>query len=428
MRSIKLKGVNKTIYEEKLDNGLTVFICKMKGFEKKLAFFETKYGSVNNEFIPINKKEFKKYPLGIAHFLEHKLFESADNSNVFEQFQNDTAYVNATTGHNSTNYFFDCNKKFNKNLKRLLDMVQSPYFTYENVEKEKPIIGQEIDMYQNNPDQTIYDKLYYNAFVNDPIKYDIAGTKKDIKLITKEDLYECYNTFYHPSNMFLTIVGDVDINNVMDFIKENQKTKSFPKAPKIINKKIDEPDYVDKKSEKITRNVAACKIGYAYKIKLDELSPIEDLKRSFFLSIFLRTKFGELTNFTEDLIKNKLVKSYFYYYPNITKKYALIVFYGDVLDDEKVKRLIDEKLTCFDDLKESFELYKKQGLSNYVKMFENPNAISSHIRYMYNKYDIIMDNCYDIYKNVSFDEYLEFVKKIDYKNQTKIVIESGKGK
>ncbi len=427
MRSIKIKKINKTIYEHTLDNGLTIFICKMPEFEKKLAFFQTKYGSLNNEFIPINKKDFKKFPLGIAHFLEHKLFESKDKNNIFEDFQKDTAYVNAATSYDATYYFFDCNENFNSNLKRLIDMVQSPYFTDENVEKEKGIIGQEIDMYQNDPDQTIYDKLYYNAFVNDPIKYDIAGTKKDIKCITKEDLYECYNTFYHPCNMFLTIVGNVDEKEVLKIIEENQKKKKFPKPLKIVNKEIIEPEEVAKTKEIIKRNVSARKIGYGYKIKLDKLSPVEDFKREFYIYTFLRTKFGPLTSFTEDLIKNKLVKSYFNYHPNISKKYLLITFSGDILDDKRVKKLIDDKLSDLNDLKESFELYKKESLANYVKMFENPATIASHIRYMYNKYEKLIDNCYEIYENISFNEYLEYIKTLNFSNQTKIIINENEG-
>ena len=229
MNKINISKLDELIYEETLDNGLKIFICKTPNFNKKLAFFQTRYGSLDNEFIPINGKKVKKYPLGIAHFLEHKLFESENNIDYFKLFQENGAYLNAATSYDKTYYFFSCSDNFYDNLTNLINMVQTPYFTDENVEKEKGIIGQEIDMYSNDPNQVLYDKLYYNAFVNDPMKYDIAGTKKDIKEITKEDLYECYNTFYHPSNMFLTIVGDVDVKKTIKLIKEIEDNKKYDK-------------------------------------------------------------------------------------------------------------------------------------------------------------------------------------------------------
>ena len=427
MDKIVIKDMDQVIYEEVLDNGLTVFICKTPSFVKKYAYFQTRYGSCYNEFVPLGKKEYKKFPLGIAHFLEHKLFESSDNESVFEAFINDTAYCNAATSYDRTFYYFSCNDKFNNNLNRLIDMVQSPYFTDSNVEKEKGIIGQEIDMYQNDPNQTVYDKLYYNSFVNDPVRFDIAGSKKDIKKITKEDLYECYNTFYHPSNMFLTVVGDVDEKEVINVIKENQSKKTFPKKEELKVKKIKEPKEVFKKEEVVKRNVINTKIGYSYKILYDNLSLEESLKRSFYIDTFLRTKFGELTEFTEKLINKGLCKSYFNYYFMDNKNNALITFTGDITDDKKVKKLIDDKLSTFDDLEEDFNLFKKSNLSDYIKTFESPSAICNYIRFLYNRYGKIIDNWYNIIKEVTFDEYLEFIKSIDFSNQSKITIVGNKG-
>ena len=427
MDKIVIKDMDQVIYEEVLDNGLTVFICKTPSFVKKYAYFQTRYGSCYNEFVPLGKKEYKKFPLGIAHFLEHKLFESSDNESVFEAFINDTAYCNAATSYDRTFYYFSCNDKFNNNLNRLIDMVQSPYFTDSNVEKEKGIIGQEIDMYQNDPNQTVYDKLYYNSFVNDPVRFDIAGSKKDIKKITKEDLYECYNTFYHPSNMFLTVVGDVDEKEVIKVIKENQSKKTFPKKEELKVKKIKEPKEVFKKEEVVKRNVINTKIGYSYKILYDNLSLEESLKRSFYIDTFLRTKFGELTEFTEKLINKGLCKSYFNYYFMDNKNNALITFTGDITDDKKVKKLIDDKLNTVDDLEKDFNLFKKSNLSDYIKTFESPSAICNYIRFLYNRYGKIIDNWYNIIKEVTFDEYLEFIKSIDFSNQSKITIVGNKG-
>lgn len=423
VNSIKISKINANVYYDTLDNGLEVIVYKTPGFQKKMAFFQTRYGSLKNEFIPIGQTKMKSFPLGIAHFLEHKLFESKEKINYFEEFQNKGAYLNAATSYDKTYYYFVCSDNFYDNLTKLIDMVQTPYFTDENVEKEKGIIGQEIDMYSNNPNQTIYDKLYYNAFVKSPMKYDIAGTKKDIKKITKEDLYECYNTFYHPSNMFLVVVGDLDENEVFETIKKNQSSKRFEKPFKIVCKKYEEPSKVAKKEEVISHNVSATKFGYAYKMKIKELSDEkEDYKRRFAIKTFLRIKFGCLSGFTEYLIKNNLVKSYFNYSHEIGKDFVLIIFSSDILDEKKVKSLIDEKLLENIDMKKEFELFKKAAISNYVKTFESPDSICNHVRFMYNEYGKIIDDCYDIYSNITYDEFVSYIKGLDFNNQTKIMI------
>ena len=422
MNKINISKLDELIYEETLDNGLKIFVCKTPNFNKKLAFFQTRYGSLDNEFIPIKGNKMKKYPLGIAHFLEHKVFESKENIDYFKLFQENGAYLNAATSYDKTYYFFSCSDNFYDNLINLIDMVQTPYFTDENVEKEKGIIGQEIDMYSNDPNQVLYDKLYYNAFVNDPMKYDIAGTKKDIKQITKEDLYECYNTFYHPSNMFLTIVGDVDVEKTIELIKQNQNNKKYDKPKEIVKNEINEPKEVLKKEEQIYHNVYATKVGYAYKIILDKSNEEDDIKRIFYIKTFLKTIFGSLSGFTEDLIKEKVVKSYFEYYPNISDNYFLITFAADALNEEELKRRIDEKLSCFDNLEEGFRLYKKSALANYVKAFESPDAICSFIKNNYNKYKKVITNYYEIYNELDFDDYVNYIKKIDFTSQTKVIV------
>lgn len=137
MNSIKISKINANVYYDTLDNGLEVIVYKTPGFQKKMAFFQTRYGSLKNEFIPIGQTKMKSFPLGIAHFLEHKLFESEEKISYFEEFQNKGAYLNAATSYDKTYYYFVCSDNFYDNLTKLIDMVQTPYFTDENVEKKK---------------------------------------------------------------------------------------------------------------------------------------------------------------------------------------------------------------------------------------------------------------------------------------------------
>src|SRR6476620_4505251 len=198
MEKIEFNQIQEEIYHEKLENGLEVFILPKKGFNKTYATFTTKYGSIDNHFMPLEKSAFLKVPDGIAHFLEHKLFEKEDGD-VFQQFSKQGASANAFTSFTRTAYLFSCTSNVEQNLNTLLHFVQEHYFSEKTVEKEKGIIGQEIQMYQDNPDWRLYFGLIDSLFVKHPIKIDIAGTIESISKITKDLLYECYETFYHPS-------------------------------------------------------------------------------------------------------------------------------------------------------------------------------------------------------------------------------------
>ncbi|MDP4170520.1 MAG: pitrilysin family protein, partial [Bacillota bacterium] len=200
MESLMFEQLQEELYFEKMSNGLHVYILPKKGFNKTYATFTTKYGSVDNTFVPLGKEEFVKVPDGIAHFLEHKLFEKEDGD-VFQQFSRQGASANAFTSFTRTAYLFSSTSSVEKNLETLIDFVQDPYFTEKTVEKEKGIIGQEITMYDDNPDWRLYFGLIQNLYKNHPVKIDIAGTIESISHITKDWLYECYHTFYHPSNM-----------------------------------------------------------------------------------------------------------------------------------------------------------------------------------------------------------------------------------
>lgn len=420
MKQIKIKTLDENVYYEKLENGLDVYIYKKTGFQKKSVFFQTKYGSLNNEFVPLGKDTMKSFPLGIAHFLEHKLFESEDNSNVFEEFEKNGAYVNAATSFDKTYYFFSGTDHFYDNLKLLINMVQNPYFTDENVNKEKGIINQEIAMYENDADQVIYDKLFYNSIVNHPLRYSIAGTKKSVDLITKEDLYECYNTFYNPSNMFLVVAGDVDENEVVTFIKNIEKEKSFKENDKIINKKYDEPKEVYKKEEVFYHNVVADKTGYAYKILLPKLDNKEEYIRGFYTWVFMASKFDKISGFTEKLIKEGLVKSYFDSDYVIKDNILMIFFLGDVTDVKKVGERVEKELKDFSNLEEKFNLYKKSNIAGCVKKFEVPDKGVGTIRDLVSKYDTIFEDLIGIYKNASYSDYIKYLKTLNFDNKTMV--------
>ena len=235
------------LYYEKLENGLEVYFMPKKGFTKKYAVLATNYGSNDLEFIPINEKEKMTVNAGIAHFLEHKMFEQPDGGNAFDKFSKWGANANAFTNFTMTAYLFSATEYFYECLDHLIDYVQTPYFTDENVEKEKGIIEQEIKMYNDDPEWNVFFNSLKAMYVNHPTRIDIAGSVDSIYKITKEEHYKCYNTFYNPGNMILFVVGDLDCEEVFDHVrKANHKdiqnlqeeiVRFYPEEPKEVKQK-----------------------------------------------------------------------------------------------------------------------------------------------------------------------------------------------
>lgn len=200
-------------------SGLDIFIREMPGFSTVQALFGTKYGSVNTIFKTAGDEEYTSVPSGIAHFLEHKLFEN-EECGVFELYAKTGASGNAFTSFDKTCYLFACTKNYTENLRILLDFVQKPYFTKENVDKEQGIIGQEIRMTNDRPEWRVFFNLLRNMYHEHPVKIDIAGTEESIAQIDADLLYKCYDTFYNLNNMVLSVAGNVKADEILEICDE----------------------------------------------------------------------------------------------------------------------------------------------------------------------------------------------------------------
>lgn len=203
-------------------SGLDIYVYPKKGYNSKYAIFGTKFGSMDNTFKLKHQESYTVVPDGIAHYLEHKLFAGKEGD-AFELFAKTGASANAYTSFSKTAYLFSCTENFEESLNILLDFVQSPYFTKENVEKERGIIAQEIKMYQDSPDWKVFINLLNALYKNHPVKIDTAGSVESISKITPEILYECYNTFYNLHNMTLCLVGDIDYEKIFSFVDKKLK-------------------------------------------------------------------------------------------------------------------------------------------------------------------------------------------------------------
>lgn len=221
-------------------SGLDIYICEMSGFSTVEALFGTRYGSVNTTFRTASEKEYTTVPEGIAHFLEHKLFENKE-CGAFELYSRTGAYGNAYTSFEKTCYLFNCTKHYRENLRILLDFVQKPYFTQETVDKEQGIIAQEIKMTEDDPNGRVFFNMMKCMYHNHPVKTCVAGTVESIAKIDAPLLYKCYNAFYNLNNMVLSIAGNVKADEVLEICDEllrpcenNGLETLFPEEPEEI--------------------------------------------------------------------------------------------------------------------------------------------------------------------------------------------------
>lgn len=418
MDKIVMSNLDEVIYHETLENGLNIYVYKKKDFAKKGAYFVTNYGSSTNEFKPIGEDKITSFPKGIAHFLEHKLFESEDNEKVFEKFKKYGANVNAYTNHIMTNYYFSTVNNFYECLEELINFVQKPYFTDQNVEKEKDIINQEINMSDDNINGYMFEEMFDLTLNKNPNKYKTIGDKENVSKITKEDLYRCYKTFYNPSNMILVAYGDIDEKKTISLIKDNQSKKKFDKVNEIEIKKYDEDAKVNKEYKETKRNVSKPRVSVCYKLKVPMLTGEERLKKLLFIELLLDMKFGSANPFEKNLIKEKIVETGISWTYSYFDDVILIFVQGDTTKKDMLIKKIDDKIKECKFDKELFELDRKVLKTNLVKTFENPSWVASMIYNNVIKNKKIINNVYDIYENYKFDYFLKEFKNINFDNKS----------
>lgn len=392
MEKITFQQLEEELYYEKLPNGLDIYVLPKKGFNKTFATFTTKYGSIDNHFVPVGKDEFVKVPDGIAHFLEHKLFEKEDGD-VFQQFSRQGASANAFTSFTRTAYLFSSTDDVEKNLETLMDFVQEPYFTEKTVEKEKGIIGQEITMYDDNPDWRLYFGLIDNLYENHPVKIDIAGTVESISHITKDMLYECYHTFYHPSNMLLFVVGPVDVEETLGQIKANQARKTFVPATQIERKFPAEMKGVSEANKVLEMNVQTSKCLVGIKALHDKQSGAEMLKNELSTNILLDMLFGKSTGNYEKLYSEGLIDDTFSYDYTQEQGFGFAMIGGDSSNPERLIQMIKEILLDVKTkgilLEDSLERAKKKKIGTFLRAINSPEYIANQFtRYAFNEMNL----------------------------------------
>lgn len=368
------------IYTETLDNGLQVILLPKNDFHKTYGLFSTNFGSIDNQFVPRGKTEATTVPDGIAHFLEHKLFEKEDGD-VFNTFGRLGASANAFTSFTRTAYLFSSTSNVPESLTTLLDFVQEPYFTESTVNKEKGIIAQEIQMYEDEPDWRLFFGILGNMYPKHPLHIDIAGTVDSIMDITPELLYENHETFYHPSNMNLFIVGKLDPKETMQLIRDNQAKKDFVPAETIQRIFPEETIHDIKPYDFIKMSVNRPKSIVGVKGLNEVPTGIKALEYKTTMDLLLTLLFGPTSANYLNLYDKGIIDDSFSYEFNLDRTFHFVDVSGDTKDSaafsEEIKKMLLSAKDSLELTEENLTTVKKRMIGQELQALNSLEYIAN---------------------------------------------------
>ena len=399
MKKIKLDNTDESLYYDKLDCGLEVYMIPNKNINKFYLTLNTRFGSINTKF-KYNNKEYDM-PKGIAHYLEHLAFNMEDES-VFDHYSKIGSSINAFTTYDLTSYNVMSNNRFKENLEYLLEYVYTPYFTKELFQSEKGVIEEEVKMYKDDPGMTIVNGTLKNLFVNDERKYLVGGTVKDVKSIRLEDVITCYDAYYNPKNMFLVITGNFNPNEALAIVSEKMKELNINKEFNVKDIYPKEPEKVYKKEEIIKMNLDKPKISIGIKIPKRNFKSLklEEYLLKIYLNSILDVNFGSTSLLLEELQKGNIVDDLEYSMIE-SNDYYVIFFISSTFYPEYFKdKVIDKFNKLVMDLND-LQRVSKVNISNYTLLFDSAVAVNNYI------IDEVIDN-----REVNY-EYINIIRSLD---------------
>lgn len=376
--------INEVLYHEELENGLNVFLLPKKGFHKSYVTFSTKLGSIMTKIVG-KDNEIIDLPMGIAHFLEHKLFEQ-NGEDVSKLFAQNQASVNAFTQNNRTTYLFSCTDKLKENIELLVNFVQNPYFTEEGIEKEKGIIASEIKMYEDDPNTVAYMSLIRNMFKDHPVRDDILGTVNTISKINKDILEQTHKTYYNPKNMVLFITGNFEVNEIIEFIRDNQKDVRFD-CHSLPYDEIAVEDVnvnIPKKEIKLEVNVPNFILGIKQEPTNYETEDI--IKKELCFSILLDLIIGKSTLNYKELLSNELINDSFGLDITLEKSYGFFLIGSETYKPRELELKLKDILLNLDSellKEEDFLRTKKQILGGFIHALNSIEYIANQFTKYY---------------------------------------------
>lgn len=412
--------IGEELYVGTHESGVKIYIMPKKGYNKCHAMFATKYGSIESKFKKGDK--IHTIPDGTAHFLEHKLFEEEDG-NVFDKFAALGASANAFTNFTATAYYFNATSNFYESLGVLIKFVQSPYFTKESIDKEQGIIGQEIKMYDDDPDWQVFFNLLGCLYNDCYVKHDIAGTVESIAQIDKDVLYDIYSVFYHPSNMVLFICGDIDVEKTCECIEENLK-KVLPLAEPIERLYPKETEAIVSDYAETKLDVAVPMFTLGFKDNDTSLRGDALLKKEIEANILLEMLFSRSSDIYKNLYEQGLINESFMPDYECHEEYALASVMGESKNPEKVRDCIYDMLTKVMIKNEDFERAKRIVWGNYVRMYNSTETIGyKFVLHLLTGIDY--SNFKSVFESIDVEDVkIRFGKIFDKKNGALSVVRS----
>ena len=417
-KCIRSELLGEQYYEIKHKSGLTVLVMEQPQCTGVFAMFGTRYGSVDTCFKLEGETDYTCVPEGIAHYLEHKLFES-EELDAFERFAKTGASANAFTSFDKTCYLFQCAERVEENLEILLDFVKRPYFSEETVQKEQGIIGQEIRMYQDNPDWALGFNLYRAIYHKNPVRIDIAGTIESIAQITPELLYSCYRTFYNHSNMVLAVAGNVTKAQVLAVCDKVLQKEEPVRFEQIVP---EEPETVAQPYIEAIMPVDLPKFELGFKQPAQPI--LRDCKERISMDILLEIIAGKLSPLFHELLEQGLINPSFYVYYLTGRGFALPTFVGESNDPERVRTAI---LSRIEDLRkngisdEDFALTRKSQYGQEIRAFNDMDDLAYQLVDSYFSNEILFSSL-ETYREITKDDVEAMLDRLQMENSSFSVV------
>lgn len=382
MTPITRQVMGQDVIERTLDCGLHVVLLKKPGFAQQFAAFATHYGGMDAAFVVPGQNAVTHVPDGIAHFLEHKMFEQPDGSDVSQAYSQMGMSSNAYTGSYYTVYHFTTTANFAAGLNLLLDFVQTPYFTDESVAKEQGIIAQEIQTGMDSPLRVVYHNFLAAMYHHHPVRIKIAGTLESIRAINKDLLYSCHNTFYHPSNMMLIAAGDLDFAELIDLAEADMSRRNYEKRAAIQRVMPDEPETVVQPETRVEMQVSRPRVMLGFKGLLTQEKNETDHsfhRRLIAADLALAAVMGRVTPFYWRLYEQAIITDTFRF------GYSAYTGAGYAWVDgesERVEQLISEVTAALNEAsrnglnKELFEAARRQEIGSILSIADDPEQMA----------------------------------------------------
>ncbi len=415
------KSLKEKYFSATLENGFKITVIP-KDIPTKFAFVCCDFGAADLEYE--YNGEIKCFPAGIAHFLEHKMFENADGSDAFLEFDSFGGNANAFTGFENTCYYFSCTENFFENLEILLSAVSSAHFTDESVDKERRIIAREIVMYEDQPFSVMMHNLNNGMYVSHPVIKSIAGTTESIGEITKETLFEAYRRFYVPENLSLCVCGDIDKEQVFETAKRFFAEKDG-KRPKTLFPK--EPTHIGVPKTESTAVVAAPLYAIGIKCAPHTQRNITDFRKATAMRIAISLAFGRASDFYCNNYKKGLINERFYAGYTASRGTAHIVISGSGYEYNHILNLVKQELEYRKNhffTQEQFLREKKAAYAECLTLFDSGEdltaTMASNAFLGYDEFD-----CIEALRDITYDEVKEMLLSVNTENCTLSIIQKG---